>query len=85
MSYEIVEPNAWIFSLNFGFLDHETYTGAKMEIGIALLAALIPLVVLAVQLWQYLDQKKSELRDKRFVIFHGLIRDLVEPSQGKPS
>ena len=51
-----------------------------MEIVIPLLIVLIPI---AYQLWQYLDQKKHELRDKRFEVFHRLIRDLVEPPEGK--
>ena len=51
-----------------------------MEIAIPLLVVLIPL---AYQVWQFLDQRKRELRDKRFEIFHRLIRDLVEPSEGR--
>ncbi len=51
-----------------------------MEIIIALLVVLIPLAAMVVQLWQYIDQKKVELRDKRFEYFHRLIRELVEPS-----
>jgi hypothetical protein len=51
-----------------------------MEIAIPLLVVLIPL---AYQAWTYVDQRKRELRDKRFETFHKLIRDLVEPSEGK--
>jgi len=51
-----------------------------MEIAIPLLVVLIPL---AYQAWQFLDQRKRELRDKRFEIFHRLIRDLVEPPEGR--
>jgi hypothetical protein len=29
--------------------------------------------------WQYLDKRKSELSDKRFEVYHRLIKELVEP------
>jgi len=51
-----------------------------MEIAIPLLVVLIPL---SYQAWQYLDQRKRELRDRRFEAYHRLIRDLVEPPEGK--
>ena len=58
-----------------------------MKIDVPLLAVLLTLlgVILGIayQAWTFLDQRKRELRDKRFVIFHGLIRDLVEPTEGK--
>jgi hypothetical protein len=50
--------------------------------------ALVPVVgILAIvaplawQAWQYADQKRQELRDKRFVTYHDLIKRLVEPDQ----
>jgi hypothetical protein len=46
---------------------------------VSVLSVLLPLVV---QVWLYIDQKKRELRDRRFETFHRLIRELVEGSPG---
>lgn len=51
-----------------------------METAIALLVVLIPLTY---QAWQYLDQRKRELKDKRFETYHNLIRSLVGPTDEK--
>lgn len=42
------------------------------------------LVPLAFQVWTYLDQKKRELKDRRFEIYHRLIRELVGASNERP-
>ncbi len=58
-----------------------------VEIYVPLLAVLLPLfgaiLGIAYQAWTFLDQRKRELRDRRFEIFHRLIRDLVEAPEGQ--
>jgi hypothetical protein len=49
-----------------------------MEIAAVIIVASIPIVW---QARQYFDQKRQELRDRRFVAYHDLIRRLVEPEE----
>jgi len=46
-----------------------------MEAALVVLVAAIPIVW---QAWQYFDQKRLELKDRRFNTYHDLIRRLVE-------
>ncbi len=44
-------------------------------------AALTAVVTVIWKVQQYLSQKRQELRLQKFKVYHGLIRDLVEPDQ----
>ena len=46
-----------------------------------IIGLLIAYFGLVVPIFRYLNQRKLEERDKRFVNFHGLIKDLVEPGK----
>jgi hypothetical protein len=47
---------------------------------IAIIVVLLPIIY---QAWQYLDQRKQELKDKRFEIYHRLIKELVQPTDSE--
>ena len=54
-----------------------------LETKLTIIGVIISLIAIIIPLYKYILDRNSALRDVRFKTYHNLIRQLVEPEDGK--